>query len=122
MMTARTIYEWLLTAPILEGEKVNLDYLPSSAGWSVTTPRVKTRTDILGDAWESVEVTVTHRTSVSGNADRLNIIDQLDNLRFWAKQNPPDGCRVILAGMSKPKSKSASGTEDFVLTMRLEEL
>ena len=121
MMTARTIYEWLLTAPMLEGEKVNLDYLPSSAGWSVTTPRVKTHTDILGDTWESAEVTVTHRTSVSGNADRLAIIDQLDNLRFWAKQNPPDGCRVILAGMSKPKSKSASGTEDFVLTLRVEE-
>jgi hypothetical protein len=88
----------------------------------VTTPRVKTHTDILGDTWESVEISVTRRTSVSGNADRLNIIDELDNLRFWAKQNPPDGCRVILAGMSKPKSKSASGTEDFVLTMRLEEL
>ena len=120
-MNARTIYNWLCSAPLLSGEKVNLDYLPSSAGWSVTTPRVKTPTDILGDTWESVEVTVTHRTSVSGNADRLAIIDELDNLRFWAKQNPPDGCRVILAGMSKPKSKSASGTEDFVLTLKLEE-
>ena len=48
--------------------------------------------------------------------------DELDNLRFWAKQNPPDGCRVILAGIAKPKSKSASGTEDFVLTLRVEEL
>jgi len=82
---------------------------------------VKTRTDILGDIWESVEITITRRTSVSGNADRLNIIDQLDNLRFWAKQNPLDGCRVILAGMSKPKSKSASGTEDFILVLKLEE-
>ena len=120
-MNARKIYNWLCSAPMLEGEKLNLDYLPSSAGWSVTTPRVKTHTDILGDTWESAEVTVTHRTSVSGNADRLAIIDQLDNLRFWAKQNPPDGCRVILAGISKPKSKSASGTEDFVLTLKLEE-
>jgi hypothetical protein len=42
-------------------------------------------------------------------------------LRFRAKENPPDGCRVILAGIAKPKSKSASGTEDFVLTLRLEE-
>ena len=47
--------------------------------------------------------------------------DELDNLRFWAKQNPPDGCKVILAGIAKPKSKSASGTEDFVLTLRVEE-
>ena len=46
---------------------------------------------------------------------------QFGNLRFWAKQNPPDGCRVILAGIAKPKSKSASGTEDFVLTLRVEE-
>ena len=106
---------------MLEGEKVNLDYLPSSAGWSVTTPRVKTHTDILGDTWESAEVSVTHRTSVSGNADRIAILNELDVLRLWAKENPPDGCRVILAGISKPKSKSASGTEDFALTLRVEE-
>ncbi len=41
-------------------------------------------------------------------------------MSMW-KQNPPDGCRVILAGIAKPKSKSASGTEDFVLTLRVEE-
>ena len=100
--------------------------------WSVLGKRVtdssiafdwstETNTDILGDTWESAEITVTYRTGVSGNSDRLNITDRMDNLRFWAKQNPPDGCRVILAGMSKPKAKSASGTEDFVLTMRIEE-
>ena len=37
-------------------------------------------------------------------------------------KNPPDNGRVILAGISKPKSKSASGTEDFTLTLRVEEL
>ena len=121
-MNTRTIYNWLCASPLLQGEKVNFDYLPATSGWSFSTPRVKTHTDILGNTWESVEITITHRTSVSGNTDRLNIIDQLDNLRFWAKQNPPDGCRVILAGMSKPKSKSASGTEDFVLTLRVENL
>jgi hypothetical protein len=68
------------------------------------------------------EISITRRNSFAGNADRLTLVDELDNLRFWAKQNPPDGCRVILAGMSKPKSKSASGTEDFVLTLRIEEL
>ena len=120
-MTTRTIYEWLLTAPMLEGEKVNLDYLPASAGWSVTTLKTKIITDVLGNTWESVEIAITYRRSVSGNADRLAIIDMMDNLRFWAKQNPPDGCRVILAGMSKPKSKSGSGTEDFILTLKLEE-
>ena len=120
-MTTREIYAWLSASPLLEGEKVNLDYLPSNAGWSVSTPKTKTHTDILGDTWESVEITITHRTSVSGNADRLNIIDQLDNLRFWAKQNPPDNCRVILAGIAKPKSRSSSGTEDFVLSLKLEE-
>ena len=121
-MTTREIYTWLCSAPLLQGEKVNFDYLPAASGWSFNTPRVKTHTDILGDTWESAEITITHRTSVSGNADRLNIIDQLDNLRFLAKQNPPDGCRVILAGMSKPKSKSASGTEDFILNLKLEEI
>ena len=106
---------------MLEGEKVNLDYLPSCEGWSLTIQGRKTKTDILGNTWESVEINITRRKSISGNEDRLAIADELDNLRFWAKQNPPDGCRVILAGIAKPKSKSASGTEDFVLTLKLEE-
>ena len=121
-MTAQTIYEWICSAPALQGEKVNLDYLPANAGWSLTTPKVKTNTDILGNAWETVEVTITRRKSVSGNADRLTILNELDVLRLWAKENPPDNGRVVLAGISKPKSKSASGTEDFALTLRVEEL
>lgn len=121
-MTTREIYEWICSAPSLQGEKANLDYLPSSAGWSVTTPKVKTNTDILGNSWETVEVTITRRKSVSGNADRLTILNELDVLRLWAKENPPDGGRVVLAGIAKPKSKSASGTEDFALTLRVEEL
>ena len=56
------------------------------------------------------------------NADRLAILNELDVLRLWAKENPPDGGRVVLAGISKPKSKSTSGTEDFALTLRVEEL
>ena len=120
-MIAQTIYEWICSAPALQGEKVNLDYLPANAGWSVSTPKVKTNTDILGNAWETVEVTITRRKSVSGNADRLAILNELDVLRLWAKENPPDGCRVIRAGIAKPKSKSASGTEDFALTLRVEE-
>ena len=120
-MTIHTIYEWICSAPALQGEKVNLDYLPANAGWSVSTPKVKTNTDILGNAWETVEVTITRRKSVSGNADRLTILNELDVLRLWAKENPPDNGRVILAGISKPKSKSASGTEDFALTLRVEE-
>ena len=120
-MTTKQIYEWLCSAPMLAGEKVNLDYLPTYEGWSMTMPRRRTDTDILGNAWESVEISITRRKSIAGNADRLAIADELDNLRFWAKQNPPDGCRVILAGMSKPKSKSASVTEDFILTLKLEE-
>ena len=75
-----------------------------------------------GQSWETVEVTITRRKSVSGNADRLAILNELDVLRLWAKENPPDGGRVVLAGIAKPKSKSASGTEDFALTLRVEQL
>ena len=121
IMNIRNIYEWICSAPMLVGEKVNLDYLPANAGWSVTTPRTKTNTDILGNSWESVEVTITRRKSVSGNADRLNLLDEMDALRVWAKENPPDGGRVVPAGISKPKSRSAAGTEDFALTLRVEE-
>ena len=121
-MTNREIYEWICSAPMLAGEKVNLDYLPASAGWSVSTPRVKSITDVLGNVWEIMEITVTRRKSISGNADRLNMLDEMEILRRWAQQNPPDNGRVILAGIAKPKSKSASGTEDFTLTLKLEEL
>ena len=38
-MTTREIYEWLCSAPMLAGEKVNLDYLPTYDGWSMTMPR-----------------------------------------------------------------------------------
>ena len=121
-MTIHTVYEWICSAPALQGEKVNLDYLPANAGWSMTTPKVKTNTDILGNTWETVEITITRRKSISGNADRLSILNELDVLRLWAKENPPDNGRVVLAGIAKPKSKSASGTEDFALTLRVEEL
>ena len=55
------------------------------------------------------EISITRRKSVAGNEDRLTLVDELDNLRFWAKQNPPVGYRVILPGIAKPKSKSCSG-------------
>ena len=121
-MTTREVYEWICSAPMLAGEKVNLDYLPASAGWSVSTPRVKSSTDVLGNVWEIVEINITRRKSISGNADRLSMLDEMETLRRWTQQNPPDNGRVILAGIAKPKSKSASGTEDFVLTLKLEEL
>ena len=121
-MTNREIYDWLCSAPMLVDEKVNLDYLPTYEGWSLTTSKRRTDTDILGNAWESLEINITRRKSISGNEDRLAIADELDNLRFWAKQNPPDGCRVILAGIAKPKSHSSSGTEDFVLSLKIVEL
>ena len=66
-MTNREIYEWLCSAPMLEGEKLNLDYLPTYDGWSMTMPRRRTDTDILGNAWESVEINITRRKSISGN-------------------------------------------------------
>jgi hypothetical protein len=50
------------------------------------------------------------------------MLDEMETLRRWAQENPPDNGRVILAGIAKPKSKSASGTEDFILTLKLEEL
>ena len=120
-MTIRTLYEWLKSCPLLEEEKVNLDYLPSYAGWSLSVMKTTLHTDILGFVLTITDISITHRISVSGNEDRLALLEQMDALRLWAEENPPDGCRVILAGIAKPKSKSASGTEDFVLTLRVEE-
>ena len=103
-MTTRTIYDWLCEAPMLEGKKVNLDYLPANAGWSMSVTSSSVSTDILGTERVRAQINIIHRYSVSGNAERLRLIDEMDDLRFWAKQNPPNGCRVILAGLSQPKA------------------
>ena len=120
-MTIRTLYEWLKSCPLLEDEKVNLDYLPSYAGWSMSVLKTTLHTDILGFVRTTTDISITHRISVSGNENGLSLLEQMEARRLWAEENPPDGCRVILAGIAKPKSKSASGTEDFVLTLRVEE-
>ena len=120
-MTTREIYDWICSAPMLDGEKVNIDYLPACEGWSMSMPKSATHTDVIGNIWESAEISITHRISVSGNADRIALLEQLDALRRWAKQNPPEGCRVIFSGMPKLKSRSAAGTEDLVLTLKIEE-
>ncbi len=91
-MTTKQIYEWLCSAPMLAGEKVNLDYLPAYDGWSITMPRRRTDTDIPGNAWESLEINITRRKSISGNEDRLAIADELDKLRFWAKATTVPVC------------------------------
>ena len=120
-MTIRTLYEWLKSCPLLEEEKVNLDYLPSYAGWSLSVLKTTLHADILGFVRTTTDISITHRISVSGNEDRLALLEQMDALRLWAEENPPDGVRVIPAGIAKPKSRSASGTEDLALNLKMEE-
>ena len=120
-MTIRTLYEWLKSCPLLEEEKVNLDYLPSYAGWSLSVMKTTLHTDILGFVLTITDISITHRISVSGNEDRLALLEQMDALRLWAEENPPAGFRIEVTGTARFKTRSAAGTEDLVLTLRVEE-
>ena len=122
VMTIRTIYMWLKTCPLLAEEKVNLDYLPSYAGWSLSVMKTTLHTDILGFVRTTADLSITHRISVSGNEDRLALLEQMDALAAWAKENPPAGFRVESSAVPRFKTRSAAGTEDLDLTLRIEEL
>ena len=116
-MTIRTLYEWLKSCPLLEDEKVNLDYLPSYAGWSMSVLKTTLHTDILGFVRTTTDISITHRISVSGNEDRLSLLEQMEARRLWAEENPPAGFQGV--GMEAPtfKNRSAAGTDDLVLTL-----
>ena len=120
-MTLREIIAWLQPCPALSGEALIPYYLPSHKGWSISADRQTVRTDILGRRSIRQSLKITRRITVPDSDARLTVLEQMEELAAWAKENPPDGGRVVLAGISKPKSKSASGTEDFALMLRVEE-
>ena len=120
-MTIRTLYEWLKSCPLLEDEKANLDYLPSYAGWSMSVLKTTLHTDILGFVRTTTDISITHQISVSGNEDRLSLLEQMEARRLWAEENPPAGFRIEVTGTARFKTRSAAGTEDLVLTLRVEE-
>ena len=118
-MWSAEILSWLSTAPQLNGELLNLNYLPSYSGWSVAVVKAGVRTDILGNRSTVQRLKVTRRTTVPDSAARLAVFDLLEELAAWAKENPPPVGAVRITGLPEFSSRASSGTEDFSVTFTL---
>ena len=114
-MTLREIITWLSACPVLAGEALIPDFLPSHKGWSITADRQSVRTDILGNRITQRRVTITRRVTVPDADARLAVLEQLEDLAAWARENPPADGNVRLTGLPEYQSRASSGTEDFIV-------
>ena len=120
-MSIQEISTWLGSSPILQGEKLNFSYLPSYSGWSLTIPKAETRMDILGNRREFWQLKITRRQTIQSNADRLAVVEALEDLAAWAKENPPEHMHLKVSGLPEFTSRNNSGIEDISITIQLEE-
>ena len=133
-MSLQELIAWLSGSPVLQGEKLNWNYLPSYSGWSLTIPKAETRTDILGNIRERWQLKITRRYTIQSNADRLAVVEALEDLAAWAEENPPDlesrlpderpqapckraTVRRTALSESQFTSRNNSGVEDISITL-----
>ena len=114
------ILSWLESCPVLCGEPISWNCLPSYAGWSLTVPKSEIRKDILGAARTTLQLKITRRISVQSNADRLEVFSALEDLSAWACENPPPNTRLKVSGLPEFTSRNTSGTEDISIILTLE--
>ena len=119
-MEIRNILSWLEQCPVLEGNPLNFNYLPSYSGWSLTIPKAETRMDILGKRRERFQLKITRRDTIQSNEDRLAVVEALEDLAAWAAQNPPPGSRLRVSGIPQFISRNNSGIEDISIMMNVE--
>ena len=120
-MEISEILSWLSYAPQLHGEPLNLDFLPSYSGWSLTVMKSSVKTDILGNSVRSYTLKITRRHTVQNNTDRLTILSSLEDLAVWAKENPPPGSHIKISGLPEFMSRNTSGVEDISISFTLTE-
>ena len=120
-MLTEELFEWLGASPALNGEKLNLEYLPAFRGWALSAVKQNAKTDILGHVRRSAELQITRRTTVPGNRDRLEALRELEALKDWAAEHPLEGARVRCTAAPRFKARSSSGTEDFTMTLEIRE-
>ena len=137
-MSIDELITWLEQCPVLRGEKLNWSFLPSFSGWSLTIPKTETRMDILGNRRENWQLKITRRYTIQSNADRLAVVEALENLAAWAEENPPEcetgipderpqapckraTVRRTALSESQFTSRNNSGIEDISITIQLEE-
>ena len=118
-MTLRDIITWLSACPVLAGEALIPDFLPSHKGWSITADRQSVRTDILGSRSTQRRLKITRRVTVPDADARLAVLEQLEVLAAWARENPPADGSVRLTGLPEYQSRASSGTEDFIVYLSI---
>ena len=118
-MTLRDIIAWLQPCPALSGESLIPYYLPSHKGWSISADRQTVRTDILGGRSTRQSLKITRRITVPDSDARLTVLEQMEDLAAWARENPPPDGSIRLTGLPEFGSRASSGTEDFILTLTL---
>ena len=118
-MQIREIITWLSDCPVLAGEPLIPNFLPSHKGWSLTVDKQNVRTDILGSRSAVQRLKVTRRIAVPDSTARLAVFDQLEDLAAWAKENPPPVGAVRITGLPEFSSRASSGTEDFSVFITL---
>ena len=119
-MSIRDIIAWLSACPVLGGEALIPDFLPSHKGWSITADRQFVRTDILGSRSTQRRLKITRRVTVPDADVRLAVLEQLEDLAAWARENPPADGSVRLTGLPEYQSRASSGTEDFTVYLTVE--
>ncbi len=120
-MSIQELITWLGNCPVLQGETINWNYLPSYSGWSLTIPKAGTRSDILGNIRERWQLKITRRYTIQSNEDRLGVAETLEDLAAWAKANPPENTHLKVTGLPEFTSRNNSGIEDISITILLEE-
>ena len=120
-MTVSEILSWLSNAPQMQGEPLNLDFLPSYSGWSLSVMKSFVKTDILGNTVRSYTLKITRRHTVQNNTDRLAILSSLEDLAAWAKENPPPGSQFRVTDLPEFNSRNTSGIEDISIILALAE-
>ena len=95
------------------------DFLPSHKGWSITADRQSVRTDILGSRSVQRRLKITRRVTVPDADTRLAVLEQLEDLAAWARENPPADGSVRLTGLPEYQSRASSGTEDFTVYLSI---
>ena len=119
MMNLRDIITWLSTCPVFAGEALVPNFLPSHKGWSINTDKQSVRTDILGSRSTQRRLKITRRVTVPDADTRLAVLEQLEDLAAWARENPPTDGSIRLAGLPEFQSRASSGTEDFTVYLSI---
>ena len=118
-MSIRDIIAWLSACPVLAGEAMIPDFLPSHKGWSITADRQSVRTDILGGRSTQRRLKITRRVTVPDADTRLAVLEQLEDLAAWARENPPADGSIRMTGLPEFQSRASSGTEDFIVYLSI---